>query len=165
MKKVNLLKNEKIIHNIKFSKRIFLIDIIFLVALLTTAARLGKSSIFSFLALFIFFPLLIKSFFDFYRIFFHRVYVTNFRVIYVKGYLLKWIKIYDINKFTAIYTKSHILDKAKNMTSFKIMLDNQKFFKLKNVKEGRKTGEILSKNIKKRNEEINKRGLNNGKLQ
>ncbi|QVK17306.1 PH domain-containing protein [Mycoplasmatota bacterium] len=156
MKKVTLLNDEKIIYKIKFSIRIFFIDILFIMAIMSITAKIGQSnkgSIFIFILLFVFILLLIKTLLDFYRIFFHRVYISNFRVIYVKGYFLKRIKFYPLNKITGVYFRSNFFDRAKNMTSFKITLNDNQEFVLKNIHDGTKIADLLSLDLIKQHQE------------
>ncbi len=157
MKKVNLMSNEKIILKVKFSIRIFLIDIIFILAILTGVEQIGRESPISLILFIIMIPLLIKTSFDFYRIFFHRVYVTNLRVIYVKGYYLKRIKTYDRKDITGVYFRSNIFDRAKNMTSFKITLNYEHTFILKNIRNGNVLANLLSEHMIKENKKTMKK--------
>ncbi len=158
MNQIILLKNEKIIHKIKFSIRVLLIDFLFLIVIMTLASRINREnpgSIFAFILLFIFVPLLIKTVFDFYRIIFHRVFITNLRVIYLKGYLLKRVKIYKIKNIIGVYFRSGFLDFKKNMTSFKVTLDDKQSFILKNVNNGNIIAELLSVHLVKTHQHKN----------
>lgn len=157
MKKVTLLKNEKIIHIIKFPFRILLIDILFIIAIMSITSKIGQSnegSFLTFILLLVFIPLLIKtSYFDIHRVFFHRVYISNYRVIYVKGYFLKRIKTYPLNEIIGVYFKSNFFDRAKNMTSFKITLNDNHKFVLKNVQNGTEIANLLSAHLIKQHQD------------
>lgn len=144
MKSINLLKDELIVHKVKFSKRIILLDILFSLILFSLAQNQGRESIIAFISMLVFIPVFIKTLLDFYRIFFHQVYITNKRVIYIKSNLLKRIKIYQLNEVLGIYYKSNLLDFAKNMTTLKVNLKNNQTFFLKNVTEGKKVAQFLS---------------------
>lgn len=151
MKNINLLKDERLIYKVKFSKRIILLDILFSLILFSLAANSGRESIIAFLSMLLFIPLFIKTIIDFYRIFFHHVFITNQRVIYIKGNLLKRIKIYDLNNIIGVYYKSPYVDFKKNVTTFKVNLKNNQTFFIKYVNEGIKVAELLSVYIKKHN--------------
>lgn len=146
-----LMPKEKLVFKIKFSTRIFFIDLLFLLAIISFAVNQGRGSFISLILLIIFIPLFIKTIKDFYRIFFHKVYITNFRVIYQKHFLFKKPKSYPLKRINGVFFKSNILDRAKNMTTFKLTLTDNTFFILKNIKAGNVVAELLSANIKKEN--------------
>jgi|SRR5690554_763094 len=153
MKSIKLLESEKYLIKVKFSKRIIFIDILFSLVMFSLAARQERESIIAFISMLIFIPIFIKTIFDFYRIFFHQVYITNQRVIYIKGYLLKRIKVYHLSSIIGVYFKSAPIDFKKNMTTFKINMNDKQSFLLKNITEGKKIAELLSIHLKRKNKQ------------
>ncbi len=146
------MQKEQLIHKVKFSKRILFIDILFLIMIISVVSKLNPGKITPFLLLFVFLFILYKTLKDGFRIFFHKVYITKSKVIYQKGYYPRWIKSYNLNEIIGVYFKSSFFDRHKFMTTFKILLsDNRKFF-LKNVLDGYLVADILSKDLKKQNE-------------
>jgi len=160
MNKITLIANEKVVHRVRFSGRILLIDILFLIGIMSLAAQTGRTTVGSpigFILLLAYIPLLVKTFFDFYRIFLHRVYITNFRLIYIKGYLIKRVKTYNLDMIIGVYFKSNFFDRAKNMTSFKITINDDRQFILKNVKNGNFIVDLLSNQLIKQNQAIERK--------
>lgn len=155
MKNLPLLPNEKVIEKVKFAKRIFLIDIILLIAILSLSQQFQQYSLLSFLLIFLFFPLLIKTLFDFYRINFHYVYITNERLIYQKGLIYKRIRIINLSNITEILIRTHLLDFNKLLTTYKIIVVNNKPIILKNILNGDRVGKLLSSKIMMSNETKN----------
>ncbi|HEY8365457.1 MAG TPA: hypothetical protein VIK84_07765 [Haloplasmataceae bacterium] len=149
MKKFTLLHNEKIVYQIRFSFRVLLLDILVILLTFSLAVQYGKTSIISFLMMILFFIVFIKTLIDIYRIFFHKVYISNYRVIYVRGIFLKRINPYLLKDIVGVYFKSYFLDRAQNMLTFKVNLkDNQSFF-IRNVRHGKVVAELLSQHLVK----------------
>ncbi|NLC94548.1 MAG: PH domain-containing protein [Bacilli bacterium] len=147
MKNIPLLPNEKVLEKIRFAKRIFLIDIVLLLATFSLAQQFQRYSLVSFLLIFLFFPLLIKALLDFYRINFHYVYITNERLIYQKGLIFKRLRIINLSEITEILIRTNFLDFNKILTTYKIIVFNNKPLVLKSILNGDRVGKLLSSKI------------------
>ena len=122
MKKISYLKNEKIEHKVVFSKKILLITLLLYV------------------------PIIIKTIFDIKRILTHRIYITNQRLIIVKGYIFKRFYTYHLSDIMQVFVEARKRTKINPMYSVKCILNSNKTITLRYIRFGYDVAYILTRN-------------------
>lgn len=152
MNKFVLLNDEKVLHEVKFSKHVLLYDFLFLliISFINRYFIYNNWSNLSFiLIMLVFIPYFIKTIFNIIRIIFFKIYITNFGIIYQKSYFS--IKSYNLSDIVGVFIKTPIFNKSSKSKDIRFQLkSSQKLITLKKIKNGEHVAKLISTDLIKR---------------
>jgi uncharacterized membrane protein YdbT with pleckstrin-like domain len=164
MKKFTLGPNETIKYKVRFAKRVLLFDFGLIIIATALSSRFDEESNFRFLSImFLFAPVLIRSILNLLRITTHRIYITNEKVYFVKGYLFKRMNEVKLDDIIGVFYKVGFLDKRLKVANIKFEDKYHQFYKLRSITYAAYTAELLGEPVIKKQEERKNLYLNRNK--
>jgi membrane protein YdbS with pleckstrin-like domain len=157
MKKITLAKSEAITYKVHFAKRILLFNFALVITVITLFNRLSSAQNPSYFTIgltvvvtVLYAFVLIRVLLNLIRITTHRIYITNKRVIIIKGYLFKRIQEIPLTDITGIYFRIRFLDKKLGVSNLKFIDNKHKSYVIRGVTYGSYIAELLSAHLMKK---------------